>query len=131
MGTEAGREVFHQDLWLFSLEKKLQDHKNIVIADVRFPNEVDFIRKKGGYIIRIKRGLEPEWYDIAMEYGSKYGSKKEDIMSLTYPEVHISEWAWIGQTFDYVINNEGNKNELEANIKYCLTLFKGPSIIDK
>ena len=48
MGTEAGRDVFHKDLWILSLEKKLGMYKDVVIADVRFPNEMKFIQDKGG-----------------------------------------------------------------------------------
>lgn len=127
VGTEAGRDLFHKDLWLFSLEKKLQDYENVVIADVRFPNEVDFIRNKGGYVVRIKRGPEPEWYDTAMDISSK----KEYNMSLTYPNVHISEWAWIGQNFDYVIHNEGSKNDLESNVEKILLDFRQRTVYNR
>ena len=47
IGTEAGREVFHPDLWIFTLEKKLEYSNRIVIADTRFPNEIQFLKNKG------------------------------------------------------------------------------------
>ena len=42
LGTEAGRNVFHKDIWVNSLLKRA-DGKNVVITDVRFKNEFKFI----------------------------------------------------------------------------------------
>ena len=56
MGTEAGRDVFHQDIWLRSLERRMELYPNVVIADVRFPNEIEFIQSEGGFIVRVNRG---------------------------------------------------------------------------
>ena len=42
IGTEVGREIFHNDFWLFKLEQKLKMDINYVITDVRFPNEIEF-----------------------------------------------------------------------------------------
>ena len=38
MGTEAGRDVFHEDLWVHTLMRRCENapNKNYVIADVRF-----------------------------------------------------------------------------------------------
>ena len=52
MGTEAGRDVFHKDFWILSLENRIDINKNYVITDVRFPNEIDWIHKQGGKIGR-------------------------------------------------------------------------------
>src|SRR4249920_3286363 len=54
-GTEAGRNVFHTDLWVHSLARKILPDRNYVVTDVRFPNEIDFIRKSGGYAVRVCR----------------------------------------------------------------------------
>jgi hypothetical protein len=121
MGTEAGRNVFHPDLWIFSLEKKLELYPNIVIADTRFPNEIDFIRSKGGFVVRVTRGPDPEWYDTAVR-ANKEGNT--DLM-YDYP-IHYSEWAWAGQSTDYILHNEGTLNMLEADIDHCIKVFTGP-----
>ncbi len=65
MGTEAGRDVFHSDIWLYALEDRIQHDANVVVPDVRFPNEIAFLRRLGGVSIRVKRGDEPEWWDTA------------------------------------------------------------------
>lgn len=68
-GTDIGRDYVSKimpshvgkNLWIMNLEKKyLQLKKNnkdikIVISDIRYQNEIDFIRKHGGIIIKILR----------------------------------------------------------------------------
>ena len=34
MGTEAGRNVFHEDFWVHALEKRIQNEKNVVISEI-------------------------------------------------------------------------------------------------
>lgn len=128
MGTEAGREVFHTDLWVHTVERRIRYKQewefetNFVIPDVRFPNEVEAIRKMGGFVIRVSRGPEPEWYDTAYNHNVK----KLYMMHVLFPEVHNSEWAWIGQNFDYEIKNNGSLSMLEADVQHLLKVFTGP-----
>jgi hypothetical protein len=124
MGTEAGRDVFGKDLWITSVEKKILEHEKVVLADTRFPNEIEFIRKLYGHVIRVSRGPEPEWWDTALIANS---SKKYLLsMETHFPKVHLSEWAWIGTHFDYLLDNNGSIHELNANTDYMLTLLQGP-----
>ena len=111
MGTEAGRDVFHPDLWVHTVLNRCakSPNYNYVIADVRFPNEIKAIKESGGIIIRVKRGDEPEWYNVALKDNKKpnyHGMSKE------YPDVHLSEWAWVGCEIDFVISNNGTLDEL-------------------
>jgi hypothetical protein len=131
MGTEAGRNVFHTNLWVDVVERKIK-HKqewefenNFVIPDVRFPNEIEAIRKWGGFVVRIVRGKEPDWYDAA-ERANKEGNT--DIMM--HHCVHYSEWAWIGQQFNYLISNNGTMSMLEADVKHMLRVMTGPVIMN-
>jgi hypothetical protein len=57
MGTDMFRDHFRKDVWLKLAEKHMRDNpdKHIVIADIRFENEAQFIRDLGGVIIRINR----------------------------------------------------------------------------
>ena len=104
-GTEVARKSWHDDTWIASLENKLtRSHNDIVITDVRFPNEIQAVRNAGGIVIRVVRGPEPEWYDLAIETNS--GTFNH--MSRAYPEVHPSEWAWVGTQFDAVVDNNAN-----------------------
>lgn len=125
MGTEAGRDVFDPDLWVHALEKKIEMYENVVIADVRFPNEMEFIRSKGGFNVRVKRGDDPEWYDTALSDNttSKMSAPR---MQTDYPNVHYSEWAWIGSIMDYQLDNIGTLSMLESDVVHMLKVFTGP-----
>lgn len=126
MGTEAGREVFHDSLWIHSMEKRIEKNKDTVIADVRFANECDFIRSKGGFIVRVVRGKEPNWYDAAL----KDNRNGTDEMKENFGEIHYSEWAWIGQKLDYQIDNSASMIMLESTINHMLKVFSGPDIMN-
>jgi len=125
MGTEAGRNVFGSDLWVQSLDSRIDMTKNNVITDVRFPNEIKWIRKKGGFVVRVTRGPDPSWYDTAWEYNKSNRSEW-----MLYDEndkaVHYSEWAWIGQSIDYLIHNTSSLEELKNNIGHMMQIFTGP-----
>jgi rhodanese-related sulfurtransferase len=121
MGTEAGRDVFHKDVWVYALERKMEMYKNVVIADVRFPNEIEWMRSKGGFAVRVCRGADPEWYDTAVRANRE---KNTDLM--TDYSIHYSEWAWAGQIMDYQLDNNGSISMLEADIGHMLKVFTGP-----
>jgi hypothetical protein len=127
MGTEAGRDVFHPDLWIKSLYRRIDPSKNYVISDVRFPNEIAAIRANGGKIFRVKRGDEPYWYETAYKQNTSTAEEQwvlEDngeLMEQKYPEVHNSEWAWVGQQIDATIENNDTLEKLEEAIEKYLT----------
>lgn len=59
-GTEVGRELLGQDVWVNALHKQLEPTKNYVITDVRFPNEARFVWFQGGKLWRVIRpGFRP------------------------------------------------------------------------
>jgi hypothetical protein len=116
MGTEAGRDVFHPDIWIHSLEKRIQEspNDNFVIADVRFPNEIKAIHNMDGKIVRVKRGPNPEWYQMAWE--TNLNKIPKHIMENSYPEAHFSEWAWVGSDIDMVLDNNGEFEKIPNNV---------------
>lgn len=133
VGTEAMRDVIGENIWVQSLENKILnlENKNIVITDVRFPNEIDLVRKLGGKLIRVRRGPEPVWYDTAYNQNKTnsddlwmlHDDKKT--METLHPNIHVSEWAWIGFPVDGIINNEGTKKDLRLAVKKCLQVTQG------
>ena len=97
LGTEAMRNGLHPDVWvnaLMSDYKKTKDkdeeysYPNWIITDVRFPNEYDAIKSKGGIVVRVNRDVKTE------------------------EPKHISETALDDYQFDYVINNNGSMEDL-------------------
>jgi hypothetical protein len=109
-GTEVCRRGFHDDIWIASVENKLRRSKdNIVISDCRFPNEIASIKQAGGSIIRVDRGIQPHWYDIAIQANKGVESAN---MWLMKEKIHASETAWVGTKFDYVLDNNSTLDSL-------------------
>jgi hypothetical protein len=114
-GTEVCRKAFHDDIWIASLENKLRNSKDdIVISDCRFPNEIKSIKDAGGIVVRVVRGSEPEWYNMA---GRANSGSEIDKLALERLGVHASETAWVGTKFDAVLTNDGTIDELMAKVK--------------
>lgn len=84
LGTECGRKVLGEDVWVRATMDKVTDHDHVVITDVRFPNEAEAVRAAGGLMVRIVRpGVEAV-------------------------NRHASETALDGFDFDVVVVNDGD-----------------------
>lgn len=61
LGTEWGRKLVHVDIWCKHLEDKIQYYgrftKVLIVTDVRYDNEANVIRRRGGEIWHIERRL--------------------------------------------------------------------------
>lgn len=75
LGTEAGREVLGEDVWVDALSRRLDASASInnlvIVTDVRFDNEARLIRERGGEVwevIRLRVAGPPE-DDHASEQG--------------------------------------------------------------
>jgi hypothetical protein len=113
-GTEVVRKGFHDNTWIASLENRLRKTTDdVVISDCRFPNEIAAIRRAGGIVIRVRRGPEPEWYDIAKSYNSGVAEAGRHLLGLG---VHASETAWIGTAFDQVLDNNSTMDHLYTQL---------------
>jgi hypothetical protein len=79
LGTEAGRQIIHPNIWVNALfadyraigdilldgeVRKVREedliYPNWIITDVRFPNEAKAIKERGGIVIRVIRPLRYE-----------------------------------------------------------------------
>jgi len=125
LGTEAGRDVFHKDIWVNSLLKRA-GNDNVVITDVRFKNEIKFIQKNNGIVVRVKRGSEPDWYEDAIlaNKGDRYIGWALAKERLKRKRIHQSETDWVGSKFDYVIENNGTLEDLGKQLDELLLKFK-------
>lgn len=84
------------NFWLKCLENKITKNKhNIVIADLRFENEVKYIKKIGGVIWKVQRNVNTEEMD---EY-------ENNIDTIDY---------------DILINNNNTINNLYSNIELAI-----------
>ena len=113
-GTEVCRQGFHDDIWIASLENKLRNTRDdVVLSDCRFPNEIRSLKQQGGYVIRVVRGPDPEWFQQAQEYLLYDMPMPPDLP-------HASEWAWAATAFDWVIDNNGTLDDLYGQINDLL-----------
>ena len=94
-GTAIRNEVC-DDFWVKACLKDFEDDNNYLITDVRFKSEAKGIKEKGGIIIRVNRD------------GAGAGN-------------HISEVDLDDYSFDYVINNDGDMEDLLLKVKeFCI-----------
>lgn len=113
MGTDVLREYLHTDIWLLSLEKHINNIPgNVVVTDVRFPNEISAIKSWNGELWWVKRQEMPEWF--------AYTSDKQHMRSV-FPHVHESEYAWLKHQDQFaVLDNTGDLQHLYRQISHRL-----------
>jgi hypothetical protein len=129
IGTEVGRDLFDSNIWISRLEKNIEENKNYVITDVRFKNEMNWIRNNNGILIEIQRDQNPDWYDIAIAANS--GSMESELL-MYETGVHESEWRWISPSMiDERVHNIGSKDELKRDLIKILTFYLGKGIVDE
>jgi hypothetical protein len=133
LGTEAMRDGLHENVWVNALFADYKSKRELlqadgtwiesdtgevdfavsikypkwIITDMRFPNEMDAIKERGGITIRVVR---PHGYT-----NPHTGVYKE--MPLSY---HPSETALDEATFDYEIINDGEIVDLIEKVKTIL-----------
>lgn len=92
MGTEVGREMFGDNFWVDQAMKKASEFENVVITDVRYPNELEAILGHSGAVWRVVK----EGTDAVNR--------------------HASESALDGYDFEYIIFNNDTKESLYESI---------------
>ena len=125
LGTDVLRNHFNQDIWFLTVENRIRKNptQNVVISDVRFPNEIEFIRKQKGILVKINRGATPVWYETAVMANNGNSIAKE-VMNKTYSSAHFSEWASAGSKVDFEINNSSTLENLQAQVLDLLNFIK-------
>jgi hypothetical protein len=92
LGTDFGRKMLGEDVWVKMIMDKLNYEDRVVISDVRFPNEAEAIRKLGGSVWRINR----------RNHSAVNG--------------HPSEHAMDNYMFNHVIYNDGTLDDLSDEV---------------
>jgi len=144
LGTEAGRNIIHPDIWvnaLFADYKPSIDktgkalptdsYKGVslnykksdwIIPDMRFLNELDGVRKRNGITIRIERQTElrlPNLYKQFQEdtVAQEWGSFLRDIGE--YKKVYHQSETSLDHVddWDYIIHNDGSMEALLNSVK--------------
>lgn len=128
LGTDVFREHFNQNIWVKVLKNRIINSNNdIVVTDVRFPNEVKMLQELGGKIVQVIRGELPEWWKIAIDYNKEkhYCILDEvgfiDETGKKIWGVHPSEFSLAGVIEpDYIIHNDGTLDDLHPKVKDML-----------
>ena len=95
MGTEVGRNMLGEDIWVQALFNQV-DKRPVVITNVRFPNEYMETRRHGGVVWRVTR----PGYTAALG--------------------HVSDTALDKFTFDRYVENDGTVRELADKVMHIL-----------
>ena len=69
LGTEWGRNLFYDELWIDLAKYHMPKDCPVVVSDVRFENEAKFIRDCGGFIVHIQRDCAPKVREHISEAG--------------------------------------------------------------
>lgn len=99
LGTEWGRELVGDRIWVSLLHRRVMELSNqgvkaVAIADVRFGNEAEYIRARGGEVWRVRRP--------GTDAPARHRSEADDIEA------------------DAVIDNSGTVEELRAKVAALL-----------
>lgn len=122
-GTDCMRNGFYDGVWVSLVKKTILENpqNNYVIPDVRFPNEVDVIKKDlNGKVWQVRRGELPLWWATAQGINENWDSVTEShSMNVIFPEVHQSEWRWVTKdtNFDKIIVNNSTLDELKLEVE--------------
>ena len=130
-GTDVVRQHMLDNFWIAAVQKQIENsNSNIIVTDARFPNELDMVRKLGGITVRIKRGEEPWWYQpsVGLNRLPRWLAKAVLLFLPKLRQVHISERAWIGYSFDFEIENNGSLADLEQKIELLLQKVDKPPV---
>ena len=119
LGTEGGRKVFGDDLWIRrvqyeweGMKREEKDRKGtgyatqggMVVSDVRFVNEAEWIISEGGMILRVVRpGTEPEvtgwkkilprrWQELFIHESER--KLPDRLVTLTIDNSHALGYLW-------------------------------------
>lgn len=111
LGTEACRNNIDKDIWIKSLEASLSanfsPNNDIVITDVRFDNEAEMIRKKGGIVFHIVTSRESQLDDDTKAHASEV-------------EVEFKQG-------DFLLWNDGTIDDLETEVSWLLNKLEKKS----
>lgn len=115
LGTELGRDKYGDDIWLKVIYNWIKVYhergiERFIITDVRFENEVNFIKSLGGKIIKIEAS-DRNMDRLIKESNGDYEKIKE--LSNHRSETYIKEF----KEYDYLVNNnKENQNNIENDI---------------
>lgn len=119
LGTEWGRNCMGESFWIEVVDAKIRpllwDGKNVVIDDVRFDNEYDYLKKDmGGVMVQIRRPrLEAE-------------KPKRNWLQRLFTKEHSSEGNLSNKPFDlHIFNDYPSANSFARDAAFDIAALTG------
>ena len=115
-GTENGREKYGQDVWIKYFDAWANVYKTrgidaIILSDVRFQNEVEYIKSKGGLLIKVHAPIRNE---KRLQDDSKGNNEIYKQIKSHPSECDLDNLS--DQEFTFVVDNDNNnKTPLDIN----------------
>lgn len=110
LGTEVGREMIDQDVWVKIAEKKILEHwangKSVVITAMRFPNEIEMLERLGGFSVWVERPT-----------ADRLGDTQGDEVQIG---AHASENSVSEVDFQFTLLNDSTLDALYAKVEEVL-----------
>lgn len=98
LGTEVGRNLISENVWVNATLASIEGQENVVISDGRFDNEVQPVRYRGGV---------------------SWGVTRDGVVALNN---HSSENGVSESLIDYTLENNGTIEDLRQNVANMLQL---------
>lgn len=105
LATDVVRNQLSPNFWVDYAEQSFKEiwskdpEADIFITDVRFPNEIEMIRKNNGQVWFVACGKLPDWFEDAKRYNQNPNQPQPESLN----NIHRSERDWIGVTEPDVI----------------------------
>ena len=120
MGTEEGRMRYGNNIWIDILDTWIKIYQErgierIIIVDVRFPNEVEYIKNNGGKVIRIH---SPKRNKKRLDYESKGNEERLEVINKHVSEISLDEY----NNFDWLIMNDPDQKTEEQIDRFISNL---------
>ena len=129
LGTDVFRNNFDRDIWVKVLKRKIiNSNSDVVVTDVRFPNEANMIKSLGGKIVQVIRGELPEWWNDVADMNKNHRSGEDNKGNIGWLDkdgkiwsIHPSECSLAGVIEpDYVIHNDSTLDDLHVKVDEML-----------
>ncbi len=121
-GTDCMRNGFYHGIWVSLVKQEIINNPNnkYIVPDVRFVNEIQIIKDLNGEVWNVRRGELPSWWGYAIQDNEH---PESSLMKDYHPDVHQSEWRWIGKDnhFDVIIQNNDTIKALYSKVSAGLS----------
>lgn len=108
VGTECFRNNFCGDFWVRTIERRYLRYSPDVItliSDLRFSNEAEFVRRYGGYLVKVQRPVS-----------RSSDGRSDDHVS----EVALDSW----DDWDAIIDNDSTLEDLRHTVESVIDSFR-------